>query len=1313
MRRSLRCLVVFHTFLITAATLSAQISGTVITTEGIALPGVSVSAHLPEPSHARAQRLMAEKPERAAFATAVTDSHGRFALDTKKEPLAIVSFEKTGYAPLALRAVANEELGGIALRVSPAKKGRVTAGGKGVANAVVRIGSLTGAERIVRTGEDGSYEVPDPAEWANQITVHHPDYALKHVTTIGNQKLPLDIRIDTGVALAGKVVAEDGTTPVEGATLYLDGVPVARSGREGEFTLAHAPKNWRELKAIAGTRVAARTNPAKDLTLKLAKGASLTGRVLDAKTQKPLAGASVSYSTTPDTPLSASVAESVVTDSAGKFSIDALLPATLALGVTYPGFAFDSQEIVVRDRTAVSRAIAGTPLARISGSVADESRRAIGGVRISLSNDFRPRQRMISRETAYSTPDGRFVLRGVTPEESLQLIAQKKGFATGKNGPHKLAPAESKANVVITLPSGIALTGRVTDKEGRPLAGISVDTVENTAGLRMVMFGGPLERPDLPTTNASGEFEVRLKEGTYDLSFSGEGFATTRKRDVKVFAGAEPLTVTLSPAAELSGRVTHADGTGVGDVNVSSFAEGVQSSTITAPDGSFTLPNLSSGPVMVNFRKEEDFIFEVRSLTAPARDVAIQLENGSAVTGRVVDASTKKPITSFNLGFTGERGNSQFRMVTPPMMRSFTSDDGSFVLERIRSGSVQILAKAPGYVSTTVTVEVPENKPLRDVEVALTPGIRVTGKVTDADGSALAGARVAVETSSDGMFGRFTPGSATAVTDASGEYTLDGVAAGERTLEFSKEGYLPERKMTKLSGTDARLDARLSRGRPLRGVVVTESGAPVPDAEVRTFAVGQPPYNTRTDANGNFAIEGLAPGKYRLIASKTGLAPGEATDVDPESGAVARIVLKAGGVITGRVVGLTPEEMNQAIVTASGTSMVSNAWAAVDSQGRFRIEGVPTGTVRVSARAGTMMSGRQSTRQNVDVPSGGEVDVTIEFKSGTVVRGRVTRNDRPVEGATVSFMSADGRASVMSSTQTGAGGTYEISGLEPGKYNVGVMDMSTFNSFTTTYEVRGSETFDIDIRGARLTARVSDSETGQPVADALVVLSPIEREGMLFGVHEKRTTAAGEVTIESLQPGRYVARASKDGYAIGTADVTIADSDRDIQLKLIRSEGVVLRIIDARDSKAVPANVAVNDMAGRPIYNNNVNPRPDGTVKVPLPPGTYRITVRSFGYAPREVTVNAPNSAAVTVGLTPGGTLVIDASDAKMIRLIKSNGEPYWLGGAAKVTVPAGKNTYPYIAPGSYTLQLLDANGTVSASHPVTISEGQTSNVRI
>jgi hypothetical protein len=513
-----------------------------------------------------------------------------------------------------------------------------------------------------------------------------------------------------------------------------------------------------------------------------------------------------------------------------------------------------------------------------------------------------------------------------------------------------------------------------------------------------------------------------------------------------------------------------------------------------------------------------------------------------------------------------------------------------------------------------------------------------------------------------------------------------------------------------LSGQEVRLDVQLSSGMRVTGVVVNEAGAAVAEARVRIDGGGDMSSGSvTTDANGNFNFEAMAPGRYTFTASKAEYATGIARDVDITTGAPVRVTLTTGGTIYGHVRGLSDSELVKATVLASSPSGRSRA--PVDYAGNFRIEGSPVGTVRVAAEVGGIGGGRTSAAQSVQVEPGSSVNVDIDFKSDTSVRGRVTRNGVPLVGAMVNFAPREARAQTASSTPTDESGSYTATGLEDGLYNVRVVDMKRMATYGSTYEVRGSGTYDIDVKPTTLRGRVLDAATDEPIAEAIVRVRPEATDPM--SMRMVSTDSTGAFLIEDITAGRYHATVEKEGYGSGVADIIIEENNTEpLEMKLSKNSGVTMKVVDARDGRDLDATIEVRDAQNRIVYDDpfRFGPGSTGALRLPLAPGQYRAIIFASGYATRSLTVVSPSQP--TIGLTPGGTLVIKSSRSALqrARLVDGAGQGVYVRFRSTyftIDGSPGVTTLQNVAPGTYTLQVLSTGDVVLSSTQVTVVEGQ------
>jgi large repetitive protein len=1308
-----------------ALPLNAAISGSVMNSDGKAIAGAKISIFAPETLTSRRERLVSKTPQRQALATATSDANGNFRIEPPKDATIVdMRIDAAGYAPDASRQQNDDESGAVILVRAESKTGTVRAGGKGVAGAtVVWMGA---SEHVATTDENGRYTAPDPAKWAGRLLILHPDYA-RLEESVPQGKRDLDRTLNAGVKVAGKVVAEDGTTAAGDAAIFIDGWPTTKSGADGTFTVAHAPKDWQEVHAISGSRIAARASTGT-LTLKLGKGASVTGNIKDMKSQLPVAGAEVMLNTGGRGMGGGGFAvRSTFTDAKGNFTISPLPAGSYGLNPNRPNYTIPNTNVSVTAGQTQSKPFYATAVARVTGVVVDEDKKPVAAARVAAQSAGREgmfmmmgRPGMGSRAAA-SGPDGRFVLRVSQLDSDVQLEAAKKGYPQVKSPIMRLTSGERKGNVSLTIPRGVAFSGKVLDKNGKPVSGVSVDAAESQGDMggpmrRMIIAGAAGRTEESVTTASDGTFNIRLKEGKYDVVFKREGFAAKTLRAQTVAANEKPVEVTLEPGVEISGRVVR-NGAGVEGVNINGMSEGGMTQAITGPDGSFTLGDLTPGQMMLNVSRFDAMIQEMRPVTAPARDLVIELPAGGRITGRVVDKSTRRPITSFQAGVSTSRGGGGMTIMMPPMLKAFTNEDGTFVLENVKPGPTQVMAMAPGYTTGRApNVEVEDGKTVTDIEVPLEAGAKLTGKVTDSNGAPVAGVSVRPEMGGPNQrVMRFDAVDTSAVTDPNGEYTIESLEPGEKSFVFGRSGFVTEnRTVTLASGKDTKLDVTMGSGLRIGGQVVTEGGAPVPEATVRASSAAGGGREAHTDAAGNFQLEGLAPGHYTFSASKAGLATGTVRDVDIAVNNNVRITMKSGATITGRVIGLAPNEMEQTTVMAS--SQGGGTSAPVDAAGNFRLEGAPSGTVRVSARTGAMFggTGRTAVPKTVQVDAGGSAQVDIEFKSETVIRGRVTRNNQPVPNAGVAFMPRQGKAQTNANTTADASGRYEISGLEDGPYNVQVMDLERMTPFSTQYEVRGSGNFDIDVRTASLRGRVVDASTGSPLSDANIDVRPKGSDAGFLASRGAMTDSNGNFVVEVAR-GSYQVSAEKQGFGHDMKDVNVGDSADNVELKLFPSDGVTLKVVDARDQRMLNANVRVTDMQGRDMggdpgfrmFGGGAEP-----IRLSLAPGQYRVTVSAMGYAPRTLRIASPSTQ--NVAMTPGGILLLRSKSSSPLRarLTDGGGNVYFTSsfnptGTFRLVESPGTTTLQNVAAGQYRLDVLDTNDQVLKTITVDVREGQ------
>jgi hypothetical protein len=307
------------------------------------------------------------------------------------------------------------------------------------------------------------------------------------------------------------------------------------------------------------------------------------------------------------------------------------------------------------------------------------------------------------------------------------------------------------------------------------------------------------------------------------------------------------------------------------------------------------------------------------------------------------------------------------------------------------------------------------------------------------------------------------------------------------------------------------------------------------------------------------------------------------------------------------------------------------------------------------------------------------------------------------------FMPHGAKSQTSASASADSDGRYELSGLDDGTYTVQAVDMERLNPFATQYEVHGSGTFDITIKTVTLRGRVVDTADTRPLADASVELRP-STGSTVFGGRGAQTDAAGNFVIENIASGTYQITADKSGYGHDARQIIIGDSTpEDVQFRLSPSDGITIRAVDMRDNSALTVNVSrVVDAQGNELPSGNFFGSSE-VVKLPLSPGTYRVTVSARNYAPQTITMSSPSQQ--TVRFSPGGTIILHSHDTatRRFRLVDASGTPFGMNPFSQgiMSLQPGTMTLSNVAAGHYRLEVLDTNDKVTKTFEIDVVDGQ------
>lgn len=1333
--------------------------------EGRPLAGATVVAVPVESAFERARREARFSEAAGELARASSGRDGGFAL---KWPAGVdelrLQVSAEGFVPVTLVDPVDAAAAPVEARLARGASlaGTVLdAGGKPVVGATVTlrpgVGEHSAAPLPVTatTGPDGRFRFSAAAERFNSLRVEAPGQAVVELAGLRPGALRQAIRLQRGRSVEG-VVSKVDQKPAAGALVRLEGPVTLRwveADAKGVFRLDGLPvAPGGSLVAEAGEAGRARgalpqSGPAR---LVLTPTATVRGRTVDVRSALPIAGVRVGLVGPGGQAWARSGAD-------GRFELRGLAPGRSRLSADEPRYApWAIDDVEVPAAGVLVRDVPLAPAAVLVGRVTDES-----GMPVADAGGYLQRgaaqggplviMRMLGQgEPDFRTgPDGRFEATRLAVGSNLGLRVRHPDFEERTLGGLDLKPGRANGPVEIVLRRGLGLRGIVKDARGQPVADAEIRlsrSFEFSGGrggraMQFGLVGLPAGRSEV-RSGADGRFELRgLAPGDYALQVRKQGHAGQTVDPVKLSDGAAaPLEIVLAPGATISGFVRDKGGKGLEgrllmarEPGARGPLAGARTEEPSASDGSFFIEGLAAGHTYEVALMERGL--RGTPVVAPAEGVEIVASSLGRIEGLALDADSGRPLTDFGVSYeVRERGGRMvFRggprggALNPGEKLEVHDEEGRFALDGVPPGTWDVEIAARGYEkgrAGSVTLE--EGGLAAGVEVRLRRGSTLSGRVLEA-GTARPVPDAAVEAEAQGgepMFRFGDEGGSSARTDVDGRFEIVGLAPGSYSVSASHPDFAEAAETVQLKGQAATVELRMGRGSRLSGVVVT-GGRPVPGANVALAAAGEGfggPFGpggqgVTSDDGGRFRFERLTPGRYTLTATLRGQTSSPVEAVLQGSASRDDLVLELGGgaTIRGLVKGLAEAERGGVRVSANGPEQYF-ASARTGADGSFELVGAPVGPISLTARVGDFASGTRSAAGQVAVPEGqAEVSAEIVFETGLRIDGRFTRAGEPVPEAHVTAFPRGGGSSA--SATTDAAGSFSLEGLATGTYEVRAATFGqggTSTSARKTVELRADLTLDLEAPLGRLAGQVVEAETRRPINDAVVELQAGEG-----GLERASTDSAGRFELDDLDPGPRTFSVRKPGYETATRTASVSEGGSEITVELRRGEGIGLV---ARDGiYGTPLRhvfVRVLDGAGASLFTGGVALDSEGRGEVPgLAPGTYELRADAAGYAPvalRGIAVPAP---ALSVSLTPGGTLELHcgpetlARPGARARLVGADGQPYFLNifssdGVLPLSQPVRQ--LENVATGSYTLAVEGG-----PTRQVEIREGGTTQVEL
>lgn len=419
--------------------------------------------------------------------------------------------------------------------------------------------------------------------------------------------------------------------------------------------------------------------------------------------------------------------------------------------------------------------------------------------------------------------------------------------------------------------------------------------------------------------------------------------------------------------------------------------------------------------------------------SASIEDLVLTLREPGVVSGRVVAAGTpvEARLSIVYLGAEGLGG------ITEPFSLdgvASTGSDGAFTLDSVAPGRFRLFVEPDEYsITESRVLTLEDGQRLSDLVIDVSPAGRLTGIVSDSEGSGISGVEIILHPEdSRARRTRSTQG---------GKFEFDRLPARQARVEFRAPGFRTEGiDVTIEVDSVERLEVELEATEGLYGRVIDSTTRRGIEPAFVTYK-GQR-HTSRTDADGTFEwpeapddLEAIAVSPFHGSSSETQVVKGVETVFE----------LTQGGWVEGRVRNGAGQPITDFTVVVETfevdgprpyTSRVYEPLRVSHSQGRFRFGPVRPGTYDFRARADGLADG---TSPRMVVRRGATaVGADIVLEEGATISGTVENEaGEPVVNALVQEFSP------LSSLQnqrarTGADGSFELSGLAPGRRSLRV-----------------------------------------------------------------------------------------------------------------------------------------------------------------------------------------------------------------------------------------------------------------------------------
>lgn len=701
----------------------------------------------------------------------------------------------------------------------------------------------------------------------------------------------------------------------------------------------------------------------------------------------------------------------------------------------FPTSAPTTRPAESRPVEAVVLPVAGT----IGGVVRDPTGLPISGAKVKSTLYFPPGEMnygLVAEHIAeaLSGDDGAYRLE-VPGHGAYRLTATRPGCQ-----PAMRDAVRAGATVDLVLEPGGSLVGIVTGE-------LTKKPVPNA---KITLRRDPSNWSETLTTDAKGVFSLdTLFVGKIYVTIEHPSFVPTVDCPIEIAPdGPTSKDFILGNGKRIVGSVCDAQKQPIAGATVTSGPK----TTTTDATGEFELAGFGADTQSVSVYAD-GFLTNWASVNlAGSREearITVELAKGGALTGDCLDETGKgivgveiKVFESYDDSYMYETGDTRFG--------TKTDQDGRWRVTGVGSrnwGGYRVRARKDGFADAySKQVQISEEGATVEVRIVMTSGGTISGIVSDETGRPIEGAKVALNPASVGEWSQQGKKSLNeALSDAEGRYSFTRLGEQSYYLSAVAKGFASQYKSDlKIVGRTIldSVNVTLERGEPLKGVVKSEDGLPVKDANV-TVQSRTSWANAVTDEHGEYAITNVGVGPFTANASAQGFSNDRKKDVYPDNGRID-FELKKNGYVWGKVIDAAtnlPIKGASVELANANDKQGRRSWGRnsvsstqTDREGKWKIH-FQDGSYKIIVNAKGYLTHEQT---GISISLTAEPDeITVAMVSGGAVEGWVT-DDRgsPLQGVLV-MASRQGMEApeFIQGAQSEADGYFYFGSLKEGMYD--------------------------------------------------------------------------------------------------------------------------------------------------------------------------------------------------------------------------------------------------------------------------------------